>query len=183
MSNSKKATPIYLSEESKTKLELLAESWEMSQSSVMERLLKEKRVPVRLKDVKLFDIKMFDISMIPFVGIESHYDLPESRGVYIATSKEGEVLYVGKAGGSKGLKGRWSSKRASEYKEKGAEDLLYILIPEEQSLNTVEAQLIDLLAPQMNKRDERRFNVKADLSYMDSPEWRSVMEHNPEKTA
>lgn len=171
--NMKKSTPIYLSEEGKVKLELLAESWEISQSSVMERLLKEKRVPVRLKDVKHFSLELFDISMIPFVNLDNHYELPESRGVYIAVSKEGDVLYVGKAGGSRGLKGRWSSKRASEYKEKGVEDLLYILIPEEQSLNTVEAQLIELLAPQMNKRDERRFNVKTDLSYMNNPEWRS----------
>lgn len=175
MSRKKNAIPVYLSDSTKLKLEVLADAWGTTLSSAVERLVREAKVPkLEVKPLPVLEAgRNIDIQSLKSVPIESRSQLPLTKGVYIVTDAGERVLYVGKASGRNGLRGRWIGRwghhRDSDVMKAGAKTIKYLEL-DPSCIAVVEADLIDVLEPLLNDRDENA-SRSADVSYLQNPEW------------
>lgn len=169
----RKPMPVYLDDSDRQKLDRLAGAWGVSLSSAVQRLVRSFD-EINLPKQNVFEVAVsIGVEGFKAVSIEKIEELPESKGIYVVTDCLGKALYVGKASGSRGLKGRWlgrwSHHRDEDFQSNNAVWIRYIELPE-YSINSAEADLIAKLAPLLNKRGENAAR-STDLSYLRNPEW------------
>lgn len=175
MNRKRNAIPIYLSDPDKIKLEKLADGWGVTLSSAVQRLIKDAKLP-KVEAVPLpilqsgRDVRFDSLKSVP---IGKRDTLPLTKGVYIVVDSEDRVLYVGKASGRNGLRGRWigrwSHHRDSDVMQNGATEIKYLEL-DPSCIDTIEADLISMFEPLLNSRSENA-SRSTDMSYLQNPEW------------
>jgi hypothetical protein len=167
----KKATPVYLDDTDKEKLGKIAEYYGVSQSAAIQRLIREKELPT-WQPIGA-DI---NVALLPFAEVMDFTKLPKHKGIYFVINGLGNLLYIGKAEGQNGLRGRWNKVRANEYKGRGATSIRYAVLPkyQEDEIVQIEQNLIKRLSPEWNIKGNY---PEADLSYLESSEWKNIAEN------
>ena len=83
----------------------------------------------------------------------------------------GQIVYVGKAEGARGLKGRWTKDRAKKYFDKGATQVRFVQLKDIDPIDSIEAELIQRFNPSWNIH-QMIGNSRPNLEYLDDPEWK-----------
>lgn len=180
VSRKKNAIPVYLSDSAKLKLEAIADNWGTTLSSAVERLIREAEKPPQSKLPILKTGRGIDIKTLKSTSIETLDALPLAKGIYIVIDANDTALYVGKAAGRNGIRGRWigrwSHHRSFDVTQHGATTIKYLEL-DPSCIDLVEADLIDWLKPLLNARDENA-SRSADVSYLADSEWEVPDEFN-----
>ena len=174
----RKPIPIYFGENERAKLVEISRTWGVSISSAVQRIVREYEQVEKLEAGKSINYSEIECSVALDCFKKIRFDdfdlLPESKGVYIVTDHEDQVLYVGKAGGKRGLYGRWQGRwghhRDEEFCANGAAWTRYLEL-DADCLNKTEAELIEKLFPPLNRQAGISEHTPPDMSYLQKPEW------------